>query len=88
MQGPALDGLAEHNVAGADRKSRPDEVPDEVTHPVVARVLPIVRIVSLAQAGTGRYAAWVCLRRRSRCPRNDDTAKASRSLPWPLSTLR
>ena len=57
MQCPALDGLAEHDVAGPHRKPCPDEVPDEIADSVVARVLPPVfqRLVDAPEDGLGSF---------------------------------
>ena len=38
MQNSALDGFAEHDVAGADRKPGPDEVADQVAQRIVGFV--------------------------------------------------
>lgn len=55
MQDPAFDWLSEHDVARSDRKSRPDEVADEIADLVVARVFPpkIQRLVDAAENGLG-----------------------------------
>jgi hypothetical protein len=59
MQDPAFDWLSEHDVARSDRKSRPDEVADEIADPVVARVFPpkIQRLVDAAENGLGSSVA-------------------------------
>jgi hypothetical protein len=57
MQGPALDGFAEHDVAGADRKSRPDEVAHKVADPIVARIFPpeLEHLVDAAEDGLSAF---------------------------------
>jgi hypothetical protein len=53
--GSALDRFAEHHVAGADGKSCPDEVSDEVEDRIVGRVLPPIfqHLVDASEDGLG-----------------------------------
>jgi hypothetical protein len=57
MQGPAVDGLAEHDIAGADWKPCPDEVPDKIADCVVVRIFPpeLKNLVDAAEDSLGAF---------------------------------
>jgi hypothetical protein len=66
MQGPPLDRFAEHDVAGPDGKTRPDEVADQVAQRIESLVRPaeLEDLVDAPKHGLRPFGAgtgiWIC----------------------------